>query len=321
LQRFYSMHGVGVEVVTDDPSVLEAMGLRFRCFAGAESPAAGPSIRFEFVSVAPDTPVSDEGRPVYETQHGALLYFPERDLLAGQLGGVRLHCEPARGRALIAAPAFRGSSLYFATHPLVTVALMELMERFGRFSLHAASLAEPNGTGLLISGPSGAGKSTLTLALARAGMGVLGDDLVFLQRTDDGPVRALGFADVLGIGAFAAGRFPELAPLMNQAPAEGFPKRLHRAEVLFNGDPVESCVPRVIAFPEVSPDLPSQVYELDAGAALLRLVPDVLLTHDASTRNHVEMIAALLGQVRCYTVRSGHDLECAAEMIREIISA
>jgi len=319
--RSYSLHGVTVEVATDDPAVIEQMDLRLRAFSGAPG-SDDPVLRFEFVGTPPKPPPAGRGRPVYETPHGPLHYFPDEDVVAGELDGVVLRCEPGAGLAVIAAPAFRGSALYHATHPLATVALMELMERHGRFAVHAGCLAAPGGHGVLVAGPSGAGKSTLTLALARAGMGFLGDDVVFLERPASGPgarLRALGFADTLGLVAFAAERFPELAPHAAGGPLEGFPKRLHRFEDLFGRDPVPSCEPRVIVFPEVAPELRSAVTPLGSGEALLRLVPDVLLTHAEATQAHVGAIAALLEQVRCYSVRSGADLERAADLVRALV--
>jgi hypothetical protein len=321
--RSYAMQGVRLEVVSDDHAVLDAIDMRLRAFTGAAA-LADPSLRLVFTSTAPPRPPAESGRPVYETPYGTLHYFPEQDLLSGELGGVALHCEPATGQALIATAAFRKRSLYFATHPVATVALMELMERLGRFSLHAGCLADADGSGVLLSGPSGAGKSTLTLALARAGMEFLGDDIVFVQRPGGrggrvDALHALGFADAIGLGTFASQRFPELASLAAQPPVDGFPKRLHRCEELLGRAPVPSCDPRVIVFPEVSAHLPSAVTPIDRGEALLRLVPDVLVTHEEATQAHIEAIAALLGQVRCYTARSGYDLERAAQMIRELI--
>ena len=315
------MHGVTLEVRADDPAVIEAMALRFCDLTGALDPAA-PVVSFEFNSLAPPRLPLDGGRPVYETPHGSLHYFAADDLLAGELGGVALRCEPGAARATITAPAFRARTLYFAAHPVATVALMELMERREHFSLHAACLANADGDGLLVSGPSGAGKSTLTLALARAGMEFLGDDTVFLKRPArwPGAIRALGFADALGLGAFAAGRFPELAALAGEAPADGFPKRLHRFERLFGRPPGATCTPRVIVFPEVEADQPSTVTALDRGEALLRLVPDVLVTEARGTQAHIDVIAGLLHQVRCYRVVSGHDLEHAAALVRRLLT-
>jgi hypothetical protein len=318
--RAYKMHGVTVEVATDDPVVAAQMHLRLRGFDGAPDPQH-PVLRFEFVAFQPKAPPSGPGRPVYETPYGPLRYYAEEDVLAGELDGVTLRCEAGAGLAMIAAPAFRGSALYLATHPLATVGLMELMERRGRFALHAGCLAAPSGRGVLLAGPSGAGKSTLTLALARAGMDFLGDDVVFIERPAIGPgarLRALGFADAVALGAFAAERFPELARHASQRPAEGFPKWLHRFEDLFARAPVPSCEPRVIVFPEIA-KLPSEITQLDGGEALLRLAPDVLLTHAEATEAHVAAIGALLEQVRCYAVRSGSDLERAADLVRALV--
>lgn len=320
LCRSYALHGVQLDVLTDDPAVAAAMDLRLFSFRGANR-VPGPSVRFEFTRTAPAAPPAGVGQVVYETPHGTLEYVPDHDLLVGDLGGVALHCELGTLHAVIAAPGFRGRALYFATHPVVTVALMELLERLGRFSLHAACVADDDGRGVLICGPSGAGKSTLTLALARIGMRFLGDDLLFLEPVGDGasPPRALGFPDAIGLGTFAASRFPELTSLAAAPPADGFPKRLHRFEDLFGGEPLESCDPRVIVFPAVAPEASSVMTPLDRGQALLRLVPDVLVTRHDTTQAHIAAIAELLGHVRCYTLRSGYDLEQGAEQIRGLI--
>ena len=52
------------------------------------------------------------------------------------------------------------------------------------YVLHAAAVAW-NDRALLLLGESGAGKTTLSLALARSGMSLLGDDLVIVQSTSD----------------------------------------------------------------------------------------------------------------------------------------
>lgn len=52
----------------------------------------------------------------------------------------------------------------------------------GAAVIHAAALAVSD-TGVVIAGPSGSGKSTASLALARAGHGILGDDSVLLTAT------------------------------------------------------------------------------------------------------------------------------------------
>jgi dihydropteroate synthase len=60
---------------------------------------------------------------------------------------------------------------------------------------------------------------------------------------------------------------------------------------------------------------------LDPGEALVRLVPDVLLTDAAAAHAHMGAIAALLEQVRCHALRSGSDLEVVADAVRELLGS
>jgi hypothetical protein len=320
VERRYDLHGVGVGVRCDDPAVAEALELRLRDFRA--EPAGRVDVRLEFASGAPNGthPPARGGRPVYDTPFGPLRYFPKQDLLCGELGGVQLRCAASRGLAQFHSAAFAGQDLYLATHPLATISLMELLERRGLFSLHAACLAGEDGSGVLLAGASGAGKSTLALALARANMSFLSDDLVFLGHNGDGsPVRVMGFADSIGVTERAGERYADLRALLGEPPEAGFPKRLARIEELFGAGAVSSCAPRALVFPEVARDRLSEIKPLDGGDALVRLVPDVLLTEPATTQAHLEAIASLLGQVRCYELRSGSDLERAAELVKALV--
>jgi hypothetical protein len=316
----YDFHGVSIEVATQLPAVAAAMELRLRDFAVAAG-ARARDVTFTFARSASPLALPDgPRRPVYDTPYGTLHWSSDgSDVVFGELAGVRMCCAASAGEVVIGAASLTGFQLYLATHPLATIALMELMERRGLHCLHAGCLAS-SGRGVLLAGPSGAGKSTLTLALARAGLGLLSDDVVFLSTDGSGGVSALGFADTLGVGEFAASRFPELRSMSEREPAEGFPKRLARIEKLFGAPSVSRCVPVAIVFPEVSLELPSAIAPLDPAEALLRLTPDVLLTDPASTQAHLGAIGALLAQVQCYAVRSGTDFERAAELVAELVT-
>ena len=316
--RAYHVHGVEVQVHADSPAVIEAVELRLRGFP--RSTRSRRAVRFEFVTASGLATPLDEpqavGRPVYETEHGTLFYSDADDILHGAFGGVTLRCEAGHGRATMYCAAFSDRDLYLATHPLLTICMMELMERRGRFSVHAACLAHSEHASVLIAGPSGSGKSTLSLALASSGMTLLSDDVVFLAR-DDAGVRALGFADALGLSEAATGWLPELAAAAAAPPPPGFPKRLLRPEQLFRrpAPALRHCVPRALVFPEVVPDEASTIAPLDPGEALLRLVPDILLTNPDATQAHLAAIASLLAQVGCFRLVSGQDLMRGAELI------
>src|SRR5690606_18579049 len=62
---------------------------------------------------------------------------------------------------------------------------------------------------LLLAGPSGAGKSTLAYAAARAGLGVLAEDVVYVQRAPR--LRVWGGSPFLHLSAESVRFFPELA--------------------------------------------------------------------------------------------------------------
>jgi hypothetical protein len=320
LRRTYELHGIGLEVCADEPAVIEAMELRLRDFGGGPQRNAD-MLRFEFHSDSGRPPDRPEGpsRPVYDTPHGSVYYHFEADALWGELGSVELRCEASRGVAIFRTASFAGRELYLATHPLATISLMELLERRRRFSLHAACLATEGRRGVLLAGPSGSGKSTLALALARAGMSFLSDDIVFLDHDgDSSAIRVLGFADAAGVSRHAASQFAEIRDLCGP-PADGFPKPLRPIDDLFGRPALTSCTPSALVFPEVAPDHPSDIAALDPGEALLRLVPDVLVTEPAATQAHLRAIAALLESVRCYALRSGSDLERAVGLVRGLV--
>jgi hypothetical protein len=323
VERSYEIHGVGLTVASEEPAVIDAMELRLQGFR--REPIARPEVRLEFVLNGHDDHAASSrppgtSRPVYETPYGHVHYFPDADTLCGDLQGVGLRCEAGGGVARLRSTAFAGNDLYLATHPLATISLMELLKRHGRYSLHAACLAESDGRGVLLAGPSGAGKSTLTIALVRAGLCFLSDDIVFLRHDPAAEtVEVLAFPDALGVTPHTAERFGDLRALAAEEPPSGFPKRLVRMDELFETRTLTSCEPRALIFPEVVHDRPSRLDPLDPKEALLRLVPDVLLTQPAGTQSHLQALAALLARVRCYRLQSGADLDATARLVRELL--
>jgi hypothetical protein len=308
----YDIHGVGVAVRGEHDGVGEALERRLRQFAVPGGGHAEIELRFDDQPIAP----APEGpsRCVYETRDGDLHYFPEDDVLAADLRGVRLHVDGLLGRAHISSERFTGRARYVAAHPLSTLALIELLRRHDRFNLHAACVAR-DGAGLLLAGPSGTGKSTLALALARTELDYLGDDMLFLAREDDG-VIVHGFCDAVGVTAPTRERFHELA---DAEPESGFPKSLVRIEEAFDTRVAGRCRPRALVFPEIAGTPDSTLEPLDAQEAFMRLLPDVLLTEPGTSRAHVATIAALTAQVDCYRLRTGTDVDAAAAKIAELV--
>jgi hypothetical protein len=73
--------------------------------------------------------------------------------------------------------------------------------------VHASAVVR-DGAALLLTGPSGRGKSTLTWAAAGAGLRILADDIVFVQRA---PLRVWGVPTYLHLPEDSRRFFPELA--------------------------------------------------------------------------------------------------------------
>lgn len=81
------------------------------------------------------------------------------------------------------------SFLSFLARTLLEAPAAVLLGRRGWQVLHAGAVVGPRGAAV-VRGPSGAGKSTLVAAAHRAGLGVLGDESVFVSRRDPDALSA-----------------------------------------------------------------------------------------------------------------------------------
>jgi hypothetical protein len=77
----------------------------------------------------------------------------------------------------------------FLARTLLEAPAAVLLGRRGWQVLHAGAVVGPRGAAV-VRGPSGAGKSTLVAAAHRAGLGVLGDESVFVSRLDPDALSA-----------------------------------------------------------------------------------------------------------------------------------
>jgi hypothetical protein len=205
-----------------------------------------------------------------------------------------------------------------ATHPLLTIALLETMKRFGRFPLHAAGLSL-NGRGVLVAGASGAGKSTLSVTLLRAGFDFLSDDTVFVGSTADG-LLVSGFPDEVDVTETTISMFPELRHLAGVPMRPGRDKHGFRVEDVFGVMPLTECRPAVLIAPRVEPGSGPELEALSPSEALFELMPNVLLTHPVPTQSHLDMLAELVRTVPCYSFRPGSDHGAAAECLAKLVA-
>lgn len=293
------IHGLAVRLRCADGSTAVALAERFAAFP-APAPGAQPAVDVDFHLGVPLHAEPRDGRLVYESEHARALYSPGEDALyAFHAGGGSLRCDPVTGSAELVSEARSDETTWLLTRPLLTLALMEILRARGLHPLHAATLAGPGG-GIVVCGPSGAGKSTLALALATAGLDYLGDDLALL-RPRPGGVEVLGFPDELG--------------LVGGPPRPGWPKgRLAVADAIPPARVREGCVPRlVVALSETAGNrVPEPV---DPDAALLELVPSILLTEPRRVQAHLDALATLVASATLWRMAVRPDLEAVVEHV------
>jgi hypothetical protein len=313
----FDVHGLTLEARSNRPELLELLERRLGFFA---APATGsPAARLDLTvgdGVLVEPP-SGPTRVVYEPQRGGdVLYDDEHDELFIEVEGARALCRAEAGEVMASLPETTERPAWAATRALVTLPLLELLKRRGRYGVHAAGVAQA-GQAVLIAGESGAGKTTLSLALVRAGFEFLGDDMVFLRDGEDGPL-VLAFPDELDVAETTAAFFPGLGEQLTDDLA-GAPKRQLAAEQL--GKPVATtAAPSLLLFPSVAGEEHSTTRPISADEATLELAPNVLLTERDSSQRHLDALGALAGASRCYRVAAGSDLDELVALVRGLLT-
>ena len=314
--RLFDLHGVAVDVRSDQPLLAELVGRRLAFFTEAAS--ADDPLRLELraggahLVERPDGPV----RTVYEPETGEVLYAEDDDVLYVDYGRVRARVEASAGSALVSVLEPVEEVAWAATRPLVTLPLLELLKRRGVFGIHAGGVAL-DGQGVVLAGSSGAGKTTLALALALAGFDLLGDDMLFLRLQRDEPVL-LAFPDELDVSETTVSFFPGLAARLRSDTLAGAAKRQVDPAAL-QAAVVAEARPALVLFPRIAPDGPSALEPMSFDEALLELAPNVLLTEPASSQHHLEALGSLLRAGRSFRLTTGRDFDQVATGIRELL--
>ena len=152
----YELAGLSVEVRCEVPAVAEAIASRLRCLRTADT--RRPDLVVEVRGPGGDRSWPPEpggsGRPIYDAPSAQIDYFDGSDqLFVDYEHRARLLCSPGEGLIQLSITGREEGDEVLATHPLLTIALLETMKRFERFPLHAAGLAL-HGKGVLIPGAS-----------------------------------------------------------------------------------------------------------------------------------------------------------------------
>ena len=308
----FDVHGVRVVVDVPDSAARTAIDARL---ARLRAPEPGDAdIRFEIRTGRPVERPPGAGRPVYPWDVGEASWFDDAGLLFISAGDhTRLLAAPATGRVEITTNDVLLADAWLLARPLLTLPLVELLKWRGLYSLHAAGVAA-GGRALLLAGASGSGKSTLSLALARAGLEFMADDMVFLEAGG----RVHPFPEQLDVSPEAAAWFEELRGL-GDVPADGWPKhRVHVDEAL-GARLGAAAAPAALVFPAIAGGERSRLEPLSAAEALVELAPNVLLTDPAMAQRHLDVLGELARTTPVYRLFAGTDLGRAVAELRALV--
>lgn len=216
--------GIPVRFESNSPAVIEiadgAMGV-WRSLTALPELIAHRGVRVRVIVAQGDEGTERHAPPRH--------YVPDdkRVIIAtpGSLGLV----DAARREALVFATAALVADREHFRYTMLEAVTLSLLSRFDRVPFHAAALLRGE-SALLLSAPSGTGKSTIAYAAARAGLQVLAEDLVFLQRRPR--LRVWGWPGALHLSPDAVRHFPELAGKHPELLANGKLKLALRAHEL-----------------------------------------------------------------------------------------
>jgi hypothetical protein len=318
--RGYDLHGVRLVVASDSVEVGEAIHGRLRHFSTAAGPSPDISIEVRVTGREGRHAVSrprGAGRPVYESAAGEVLWFGGEEILYIDAGErVRATASVPDGRVVISATEAGPDDIWLLSRPLVTLPLIELLKARGLFSVHAAG-AVRDGRAIVLPGSTGAGKSTLAVALARAGLEYLGDDMLFLSSGSDG-LRVHGLPDEADVSPETASWFPELAAL-RAAPPDGWKKHRLRLEDVFPSDAAEASRPGLVVFPSIGGVGDTRIAPMPGDAALVELAPNVLLTDPGTSQAHLDALAQLVAESRCFQLDAGRDFDRIVKLLLDTL--
>lgn len=212
-------------------------------------------------------------------------------------------------------------------HALVAPTMLNLIERRGLSTLHAAAVAD-RGRGVLLSGDSGSGKSTTALALATQGFDFLTDNDVYLESTRSG-LRARSRGGTLRLRHDTRARVTGL-PAFAHFPLSGKGKRRKHSidpGVLTNEATIAAAPIRLLLFPRVGRGSAPAVRPLDPGAALDRLLASyplggslrAVIKDVHAQRARFDRLSRLVATAPAYTLTLGRDLGGVGDLVRNLL--
>jgi hypothetical protein len=198
--------------------------------------------------------------------------------------------------------------------------LLKLLRPHGFFSLHAAGIVSPAGTGVLLVGPSGSGKSTLTVGMLRHGWHYLSDDAVLLRRQQR-HVIALAFRKYCAVDASAAAAYTDFSWGKTLPDSAGRTRIQLRLADAYPDRAVAQCVPRVLLFTKIVSAAHSTVRRVDPIHALQYLLAQSgpQLFDRRTMARHLDTLQYMVRQAIPCELCAGRDLYLRPDLLASLL--
>ncbi len=204
--------------------------------------------------------------------------------------------------------------LDYLLRSFLLISLIFLWKRDGRYHVHAGTAIDSTGRGWMLIGNSNSGKSTTTALLASRGWRVSTDDIAFLEACGERAV-VRGFRSRI---ALRSGGFKLLGkagglPLESRGKTGFWPEELGSSWV-------PTIEPDIIVFTSVGGDRTSMVPS--SPAAIMRELLQWsmwVLFEPTAAQEHLDLLARLGRQARCYHATLAPDLFTASRALEDFL--
>jgi len=311
----YGIHGASLAVRTDHPALRSFIRDQLSTFARDDSnasPVLDCFLTADDPGCQPELSVPAGLEPRL-TEDGSSYYISgNRSFFATEDGAVGMADFQRQRMVLHLQPEYLDGHRGCAQSGMFRLLLLDLLRTSGIVPLHAGAVALDD-EGILVTAFSGGGKSTFTIALTRAGLKFLGDDVVLLRR-EGTQIAALLLPNPIQLSLQSISFFPELAPL-GVRPLNNRGKLSFSVQEAYPDRSIERCVPRLLLFPRLIHQPASHLERLSPMEALCRLLPQSLWEAESvHGRQHWDLLGQLVEQCTPYEIALGTDLDAAAEL-------
>lgn len=317
----YDVHGVVTRVYADDHMLALSIQDFLRSFRG--QPEAEADIEFYLLTKEPGFEFDAGGHggsPELLYDWNVLRYSREGQLRYQEVPGAgSIVADPDAGLAVAFVESEMAACAWSMAHVIFFPMWAQLLKTRGIFPIHSAGL-QRDGRGILFPGKSGCGKSTMSLHLMRHGYKLLGDDTVFVRRTEKG-AEMLFFPEEVDVCSETVDLFPNLALARNLTEDRWQPKARVNLNEVGPDAVVESSHTDLLVFPVIAEDGKTRFERVGPTEALAELILYAFLFMDPQTsKENFALLASLVQTTSCFRLYMGLDGSELAGAVDEIMA-